>query len=168
MLRHPGLRVRDAAVTDVPFKLLVSVVLMVMAAAVLLPSLQTYQRSEIEHRIELAVAEISSAALAVYRHPGSSRVVEVDVPPCGGYELEGLSIGGDISSSPAGAAVISWRHSGGVERDHAVTTQNGHVPLCGPDGKALDVQGPRAVLVLEARQASLGSWAGHYVEVRPV
>lgn len=167
-MRPTGLRGRDDAAIDVPFKLLVAVVLMAMAAAILLPALQAYQRSEVEQRIELTVAEISSAALAVYRHPGSSRTVTVDVPSAGGYRLEGLTIGGDLGEPPGGAAVITWRHSGGVERSHAVTTTNGQVPLCGPDGRAVEVAGHRTVLVLEAMEATSGPWTGHYVEVRTI
>jgi hypothetical protein len=167
-LRPTGLRRREDAAIDVPLKLLVSVVLMAMAAAILLPALQAYQRSEIEHRIELTVTDISSAALAVYHHPGSSRTVVVDVPSAGGYQLESLTIGGDLGASPSGTAVITWRHSGGTEGSRAVTTPNGHVPLCGPDGRALEVEGPRVVLVLEARQADTGPWTGRYVEVRAI
>jgi hypothetical protein len=152
----------------VPFKLLISVVLMAMAAAILLPALHAYQMTEIEQRIELTVVEVSAAALAVYRHPGSSRTVVIDVPSAGGCRLESITIGGNLSASPASSALITWRHSGGIEMSQAVMTQNGHVPMCGPDGKALEVVGARAVIVLEARQTEIGPWTGRYVEVRSI
>ncbi len=165
-MRTPRLRRCDGAAIDVPYKLLVSVVLMTMAAAILLPALHAYQLSEIEHHIELAVADIASAARSVHRHPGSSRTVGVDVPPAGGFRLERLSIGGDIGRPTGEASTIRWRHSGGGTGIHVVASSMGQVPITGPDGRALLVQGDTAMLVLEGRRS--GPDSATYVEVRLV
>jgi hypothetical protein len=148
-----------------PFKLLLSVVLMTMATAVLLPVLHAYQRSELEHRVEMAVGEIDAAARAAYHHPGSSRTVLVDVPPAGAYRLEELTIGGDLGRDGARAAIVSWVHSGGTRGNHVVSSQGGPVPMAGPDGGPLSMSGSRALLVLEAKAAPPGCIYATYVEV---
>jgi len=149
-----------------PFRLLLSVVLMAMAAAVLLPALSAYQRTEFEGRVKLAVAELSSAARAVYASPGSSRTVAVDLPPSYGMSLERLSIGAGLDASPGEMAIIQWRLSKGVEGRSAVRTTGGPVPMSGPDGQPLVLMRGRAMLVLEARQAPDGSPVGLYVLVK--
>jgi hypothetical protein len=167
-LRPSALRGDRAGVTDIPFKLLLSVVLMTMAVAVLMPALSAYQQSEVEHRIQLAVAEIDAAARAAYHHPGSSRTVLVDVPSSGSYRLVGLTVGGDLCNDGHVAAIISWRHSGGVEGHHVVATRGGPVYLAGSDGGPLDLEGDRFLLVLEARAAPPGCQTPTFVEVRTI
>lgn len=147
-------------------RLLLAVVLVAMAAAIVLPALGSYQRSEVEHRIQVAVAGIDAAARSVYHHPGSSRTVVVDVPPAGRFHLERLVIGGDPATDPAMSAVISWSHSGGTTSRHVVSGDTAPIPLSGPDGRALTVEGPRAVLVLEAKVRTDGPATVRYVEVR--
>jgi type II secretory pathway pseudopilin PulG len=148
-----------------PFRLLLSVVLMAMAAAVLLPALSAYQRTEFECRVRLTVAEISSAARAVYSSPGSSRTVALDLPPSFGISLERLSIGAGLDAGPGDMAIIQWKLSKGGEGRAAVHTTGGAVPMSGPDGQPLVLQKGRALLVLEARQAPAGSPVELYVRV---
>jgi hypothetical protein len=165
-LRHPRLRRDREAVVDMPFKLLLSVVLMAMAAAVLLPALSAYQQTEFEGRVKLTVAEISSAARAVFASPGSSRTVAVDLPPSFGISLVRLSIGAGLDASPVDMAIIQWRLSSGGEGRAVVHTTCGAVPMSGQDGQPLVLQKGRALLVLEAGQAPAGSQVGRYVLVK--
>ncbi len=159
------LRDRDAAI-DVPYKLLLTVVLMTMATAVLLPTLHAYQQNEVEHRIQVAIAEIDSAARSVFHHPGSSRTVLVDIPSSGSFHLERLTIGGDLAAPGSEAAFIRWRHSGGAEGNHLVTTRGGPLSMAGPDGEPLEIEGHQCLLVLEARTSPPGSQPDTFVEVR--
>ena len=101
---------RDAAI-DVPYKLLLSVVLLTMATAVLMPTLYAYQQSEVERRIQVAIAEIDSAARSVFHHPGSSRTVLVDIPSSGSFHLERLTIGGDLTAPTSHTTVRAVRHT---------------------------------------------------------
>jgi len=165
-LRPPFLRRDNGAVIDMPFKVLISLVVMTMATVILLPALQAYQSSEVEHRTEISVAAIASAARSVYHHPGSSRTVALDVPSAGTVRLELMSIGGDLTGPPGETCVIKWRLSDGTEGIHAITTLGGEVPMAGPDGLAISIEGQRALLVLEAKAAPRGSWCDTYVEVR--
>jgi hypothetical protein len=155
----------DAGAIDVPYKLLVSIVVMAMAASVLLPVLKAYHEGTMEDRVELLVSRIGAAARAVYHHPGSSRTVVVDVPSSGGVRLERLSIGGDPSTDPALTSAIHWELSTGTERTHVVTTQGGFVPMTGQEGQAVLVgAGPR-LLVLEAQENPPGMAFDHIVVV---
>ncbi len=158
-------RDREAAI-DVPYKLLLSVVLMTMATAVLMPTLHAYQQSEVEHRIQLAIADIDSAARSVFHHPGSSRTVLVDIPSSGSFHLERLTIGGDIAAPDPEASFIRWRHSGGAEGNHLVTTNRGPLSMAGPNGGPLDIEGHQCLLVLEVRASPSGSQLDAFVEVR--
>ena len=164
---RPSVLQRDGdAAIDVPFKLLLSVVLMTMATAVLMPTLHAYQQREVEHRIQVAIAEIDSAARSVFHHPGSSRTVLVDIPSSGSFHLERLTIGGDLAAPGPGAALIRWRHSGGAEGNHLVTTNGGPLSMAGPNGGHLDIEGQQCLLVLEARASPPGSQSNTFVEVR--
>lgn len=165
-MRHPLLRRDRAAVVDMPFRLLLSVVLMAMAAAVLLPALSAYQQTEFEGRVKLTVAEISSAARAVLASPGSSRTVAIDLPPSFGISLERLSIGAGLDAGPVDMAIIHWKLSTGGEGRAVVHTTGGAVPMSGPDDRPLVLQNGRALLVLEARQAPAGSPVELYVLVK--
>jgi hypothetical protein len=151
---------------DLPFKLLVSVMLMMMATAILMPALHAYQQSEVEHRTEIVVSSIDSAARSAFHHPGSSRTVLVDVQPSGGVRLDRLSIGGDLLSAPGQAGIISWEHSSGMSGSHIVASTGGAIPLAGVDGKSLVLDGRPCLLVLESMRAPEGSWCHRYVEVR--
>ena len=164
-MRHPRLLRDRVAVVDMPFKLLLSVVLMALAAAVLLPALSAYQRTEFEGRVRLTVAEISSAARAVYTSPGSSRTVAIDLPPSFGISLERLSIGACQDDGLGDMAIIQWKLSKGSGGRAAVLATGGPVPMSGPDGQPLVLQRGRALLVLEANQAPAGSPVGLYVLV---
>ena len=167
-MRLPPLR-RDAdAAIDVPFKMLISLVVMAMAVVALLPALQAYQSGEVEHRTEVAVAGIAAAARSVFHHPGSSRTVVLDITPAGSVRIVSMSIGGDLTGPPGEACVISWRLSDGTRGNHAITTNGGQVPLAGPDGQAITIEGHRAILALETREAPPGAWYDHYVEVRAI
>ncbi len=158
-------RNRDGAI-DVPYKLLLSVVLMAMATAVLMPTLYAYQQSEVEHRIQVAIAAIDSAARSVFHHPGSSRTVLVDIPSSGSFHLERLTIGGDLAAPGPEAAFIRWRHSGGTEGNHLVLTNGGPLAMAGTNGGPLDIEGHQCLLVLEARESPQGSQPITFVEVR--
>jgi len=158
-------RDRNAAI-DVPYKLLLSVVLLTMATAVLMPTLYAYQQSEVEHRIQVAIAEIDSAARSVFHHPGSSRTVLVDIPSSGSFHLERLTIGGDLTAPGPEAALIRWRHSGGAEGNHLVTTSRGPLAMAGTNGGPLDIEGHQFLLVLEARTTLQGNQPIAFVEVR--
>ena len=96
----------DDGAIDVPYRLLLSVVLIAMATAVLYPALQAYSRSEMEHRLTIASREICSAAESVHRNPGSSRTVHIDVPSSGIIRLTRLTIGGDQTSSLANPSIL--------------------------------------------------------------
>ena len=164
-MRRP-LLVRDrAAVVDMPYRLLLSVVLMALAAATLLPALRSYQATELEGRIRVTVAEVASAARAVLNHPGSSRTVAVDLGGGWGVRLERLTIGAPLGSEVASMAVIAWSHTAGGSGRTAVTSTGGPVPMCGEDGGQLVLADGRALLVLEARAAPDGSSFDSYVEV---
>ncbi len=164
-MRHPLLRQEGAAVVDVPYQLVLSVVLMALAAATLMPALRSYQASELEGRIRVTVAEVASAAKAVLHHPGSSRTVSVDLSGGWGVRLERLTIGAPLDAAPDMMAVIAWRHTAGGSGRSLVTSTGGPVPMCGTDhGQFVLVEG-RALLVLEARQAPDGLSFDTYVEV---
>ena len=156
---------RDLAGTiDIPYKLLVSVVIMALAASVLLPVLRAYQESTMEDRVDLVISKIAAAARTAYHHPGSSRTVVVDVPPAGGVRLERLSIGGNLSKDLALTSTIRWELSTGASGTHAITTPGGFVPMTGPDDEAVVVGAGPSVLVLEAKEAPTG-WAVDHVVV---
>ena len=164
-MRRP-LLVRDrAAVVDMPYRLLLSVVLMALAAATLFPALRSYQASELEGRIRVTVAEVASAARAVMAHPGSSRTVAVDL--CGGWgvRLERMTIGAPPGAALEEMAIIEWRHTAGGSGRTVVASTGGPVPMCGEDGGELVLTDGRALLVLEARRAPEGSVVESYVEV---
>ena len=94
-MRAGPLRRDPAGAIDIPYKLLVSVVIMALATTVLLPVLRGYQESTMEDRVNLAVSKIAAAARTAYHHPGSSRTVVVDVPPAGVVHLgPGLGVSG--------------------------------------------------------------------------
>jgi len=152
-LRRPLPRHDRAAVVDMPYRLLLSVVLMALAAATLMPALRSYQASELEGRIRVTVAEIGSAARAVLDHPGSSRMVVVDLGGGWGVRLERLTIGAPLGSGVASMAVIAWSHTAGGSGRTAVTSTGGPVPMCGEDGGQLVLSDGRALLVLEANDA---------------
>lgn len=165
MLRHPHLRQDRRAALDVPFKMLLSVVLVTMATAILYPALQAYQETEMEHRVGLTLAEIEASVMAVHRHPGSSRTVLVDVPSSGGIRLEGLTIGGDLEGPPAEVGTIGWKLSSGTTGRHLVTSSTGPVPMAGPDGGAVHVEAFPCLLVLKASACSQGSAYRAFVQV---
>ncbi len=167
-MRLLPLRSDTDGVIDVPFKMVISLVVMAMAVVALLPALQAYQSSEVEHRTEVAVAGIATTARSVFHHPGSSRTFVLDIPPAGSVRLVSMSIGGDLHGHPGEACVISWKLSDGTRGNHAITTNGGQVPLAGPDGQALTIEGHRAILVLETREAPPGTWCNNYVEVRAI
>jgi hypothetical protein len=156
---------REDAALDMPFKLVISVVILTMATAILLPVLHAYQQSEVEHRMEVVVAEISSAARAVFNHPGSAKTVLVNIPPAGPVHMERLVIGGDLSGHPAEAATIRWSHSSGASGSMVVRSVTGPVPLANQEGKALVITGSICLLVLEEMESPQGSWSKRFVQV---
>ena len=167
-MRRSALRRIEAAAMDMPFKLLISVIIMAMATSILLPVLNAYQQSEVEHRIEVVMAELSSAAKMVFNHPGSAKTVHVQVAPAGGVHLETISIGGRLSEHPAEAATIKWRHSMGTSGMCVVSSVTGPVPLAGPEGDPLVIHGSGYLLVLESKPSPQGSWCQRFVEVRVI
>ncbi len=164
-MRAVPIRMDEAGAMDIPYKLLVSIVVMAMAASVLLPVLKAYHESTMEDRVELLVSRIGAAARAVYHHPGSSRTVVVDVPPSGGVRLERLTIGGDPFTDPAQSSIIRWELSSGTGRTHVVTTQGGFVPMTGPEWQPVVVEAGPRIIVLEAQQAPSGMAFEHIVVV---
>jgi hypothetical protein len=164
-LRGLNIRRDASAAIDVPFRMLLSVVLVAMASAVLYPALQSYQETEMEERVSLVLAELEAAALAVHRHPGSSRTVLVDVPSSGGIRLERMTIGGDLGEGPAGTGTITWELSSGASGHHLVSSNTGPVPLAGPEGEALVVDHGPCLLVLTAGPAPAGSHFRTFVQV---
>jgi hypothetical protein len=164
-LRPPILHRDTRAAIDVPFKLLLSVVLIAMATAILFPALQAYQQSEMENRIAITVAEIEAVALSVHRHPGSSRTVLVDIPPSGGIRLERLTLGGDLASAIALVGTISWDLSNGVSGRVLVSTSSGPLPMAGTDGVALVVDGFPCLLVMKCDPSPPGAVYPTFVRV---
>jgi hypothetical protein len=148
-----------------PYKLLLSVVLMALAAATLMPALRSYQATELEGRIRVTVAEVASAARAVLNHPGSSRTVAVDLGGGWGVRLNRLTIGAPLDAPLEDVAVIAWSHTAGGSGRTVVTSTGGPVPMCGEDGGQVVLADGRALLVLEARHAPEGSSVESYVEV---
>ncbi len=155
-MRHPYLRGDTRGALDVPFRMLLSVVLVTMATAILFPALQAYQETEMEHRVGLVLAEIEASALAVIRHPGSSRTVLVDVPSSGGIRLEGVIIGGDLHGPSSEVGTIGWKLSSGASGRHLVAASTGPVPMAGPDEGAVRVDAFPCLLVLKASACSQG------------
>ena len=164
-MRPPTIRRDPRAAIDVPLRMLLSVVLVSMASAVLYPVLQTYQETEMEERVTLVLAEIEAAALAVHRHPGSSRTVLVDIASSGGISLERLTIGGDLDEAPAVTATITWELSSGAKGHRLVSSNTGPVPLAGPEGEALVVVCEPCLLVLTATPAPAGACYRTFVQV---
>jgi len=158
-LRPPALRRQTGAAIDVPFKLLISVVIVTMATAILFPALQAYQRSEVEHRLALTLAEIEAAAISVHHHPGSSRSVVIDVPSSGGFRLESMSIGGDLRAPPAEVSTIGWRLSSGTTGTQLVITTTGPLPMASTEHEELVIDRFPCLIILEAKVAPPG---GHY------
>ncbi len=148
-----------------PFKMLLSVVLVTMATAILYPALQAYQETEMEHRVGLTMAEIEASVLAVHRHPGSSRTVLVDVPSSGGIRLEGLTIGGDLDGPLSEVGTIGWELSSGASGTHLVASSTGPVPMAGPGGGAVGVDAFPCLLVFEASPCPPGSAYRGFVQV---
>lgn len=148
-MRPPALRRDEGAAIDVPFKLLLSLVVIALAMGVLMPALSAYQTSEVEHRVSVTLAEIEAAALAVHRHPGSSRTVVIDLVASGSVRLERIALGGDLSGSLADMATIRWWHTGGASGEHLVSTSSGPLPMAGPDGGPLTIETFPCMLVLE-------------------
>ena len=165
-MRTPRFRRDATAAIDVPFRMLLSVVLTTMAAAVLYPALQSYQETEMEQRVSLTLAEIETAVLSVHRHPGSSRTVLIDVPCSGGIRLERMTVGGDLCGAPAQVGTIGWQLSNGASGDHLVASSGGPVPMAGPDGRGLSIDGFPCLIVLEVRVAPSGAPFQTYVQVR--
>ena len=165
-MRSPSLRRDTRAAIDVPFKMLISVVLVTMATAILYPALQAYQETEMEHRVSLTLAEIEVATLSVHRHPGSSRTVLVDVPSSGGIRLERLTVGGDLDGPPAGVSVIGWELSTGASGNHVVSSNTGPVAMAGPEGDGLVIESFPCLIVLEAATSPTGSVYRSHVQVR--
>ena len=164
-MRPSPFRRDEVAAVDVPFRMLLSVVLVSMASAVLYPALQAYQEKEMEDRVSLVLAEIDAAALAVHRHPGSSRTVAVDVPSSGGIRLVALTVGGDLDGTPAEVGTIGWQLSSGASGHHLVSSNTGPVPMAGPGGEALVVERMPCLLVLTAASAPTGARYGTFVMV---
>lgn len=153
---------------DVPFKLLMSVVIVTMATAILFPTLQAYQRSEVEHRLSLTLADIEAAVISVYHHPGSSRTVVIDVEPSGGIRLETLTIGGELTAAPVDASTINWRLSSGASGNHLVSTASGPVPMASTEHEELALDRFPCLIVLEAMKAPPGSHYRSFVQVSMV
>jgi hypothetical protein len=164
-VRSPVFRRDEGAAIDVPFRLLLSVVLISMATAILYPTLQSYQEAEMENRVSLTLAEIEAAAVSVHRHPGSSRTVLIDVPSSGGIRLESLSIGGDLEGTPVEVGTIGWSLSNGVSGNHLVTSSSNVVPMAGPEGGGLHIDSFPCLMVLEAKAGPPGSHFGAFVQV---
>jgi len=150
---------------DIPFKLLLSLVVIAMALGVLMPALSAYQTSEVEHRVSVALAEIEAAALAVHRHPGSSRTVVIDLVASGSVRLERMELGGDLSGSLADMATIRWWHTGGASGEHLVSASSGPLPMAGPDGEALRIGYFPCMLVLESLPSPAGCPLPSHVRV---
>lgn len=155
----------DGAI-DVPYRLLLSVVLIAMGTAILYPALEAYSQSEMEHRLAIAVEEIGTAAVSVHRHPGSSRTVHIDVPPSGVIRLERLTIGGDLASTPANASIITWALSNGIHGRDLVCSSSGPLPLAGPDGGPMEIETFPCLIVMERRPSPPGSLFPTFVECR--
>jgi len=164
-LRPPALRRDTSAAIDVPFKMLISVVLVSMATMILYPVLQSYQETEMENRLTVSMAEIENAVLSVHRHPGSSRTVLIDVPSSGGIRLDRVSIGGDLTAPPAEVGTIGWRLTTGSDGTVLVSSTTGPVPMADADGKGLVIEAFPCLIVLEARAAPPGSHYKVYVQV---
>jgi hypothetical protein len=148
--------------------MLLSVVLVTMATAILYPALQSYQETEMEHRVSLTLAELETAVLSVHRHPGSSRTVLIDVPSAGGIRLDSMTIGGDLTGSPAKVGTISWELSSGDEGHHLVVSSTGPVPMARPDGMGLVMGSFPCLIVLEAMASPAGALYPTFVQVTAV
>lgn len=167
-MRTPAFRRDATAAIDVPFKMLLSVVLVTMATAILYPALQTYQETEMEHRVSLTLAELETAALSVHRHPGSSRTVLIDVPSTGGIWLDSMTIGGHLAGSPADVGTIVWELSTGDEGHHLIVSSTGPVPMAGADGKGLVMESFPCLIVLKAMVSPEGAHYPTFVLVSEV
>ena len=165
-MRTPAFRSDARAAIDVPFKMLLSVILVSMATAILYPALEAYQETEMELRVSLTISEIEAAALSVSRHPGSSRTVLVDVPSSGGIRLERLTVGGDLTGPPADLGTIGWELSSGTSGIHLVSSNTGPVPMAGPEGAVLEILAFPCLIVLEARASPQGAHCPTHVHVR--
>ncbi len=164
MRPSPFRRDPDAAI-DVPYKMLISVVLVSMTTAILYPVLQTYQETEMERRLALTMAEIESAVVSVHRHPGSSRTLLVDVPSSGGIRLDSINIGGDLKAPAAEVGTIEWRLSTGSKGIELISSTTGPVPMAGIDGKGLVIERFPCLIVLEARVPPSGGYYKTVVQV---
>ncbi len=158
-MRPSAFRRQTGAAIDVPFKLLISVVIVTMATAILFPALQAYQRSEMEHRLALTLAEIEAAVISVHHHPGSSRTVVIDVPSSGVITLESMSIGGGLTAPPAEVSTIGWRLSSGTTGVQLVSTTSGPIPMASTEYGELVIDRFPCLIILEAKVAPPG---GHY------
>ncbi len=164
-MRPPSLRRDAGAAIDIPFKLLLSLVVIGLALGVLMPALSAYQTSEVEHRLSVTLAEIEAAALSVHRHPGSSRTVVIDLVASGSVRLEWMEVGGELSGPLADMASIRWRHTGGASGKHLVSTSSGPLPMAGPDGGPLTIGSFPCMLVLEALPSPDGCPCPSFVSV---
>ena len=164
MRPSPFRRDPDAAI-DVPYKMLISVVLVSMATAILYPVLQTYQETEMERRLALTMAKIESAVVSVHRHAGSSRTLLVDVPSSGGIRLDSIYIGGDLKAPAAEVGTIEWRLSTGSKGIELISSTTGPVPMAGLDGKGLVIERFPCLIVLEARVPPSGGYYRTFVQV---
>ncbi|UCC93762.1 MAG: hypothetical protein JSW25_03600 [Thermoplasmata archaeon] len=164
-MRPPRFRNDTGAAMDVPFKMLVSVVLVSMAVATLYPVLQSYHETQMEHRVSLAVTEIEAAVTSAHRHPGSSRTVLIDVPSTGGIRLESLTIGSELTAPAVEAGAITWRLSSGPGSRELVTTSGGPVPMAGPGGEQVVIDRFPCLLVVEAMTAPPGVQHRDFVQV---
>jgi hypothetical protein len=148
--------------------MLISVVIVTMATAILYPVLQSYQESEMEHRLAITLAEIETAAISAQRHRGSSSTVIIDLPSSGGIRLERLTIGGDLKAPPAEVGTIGWSLSSGPTGAQLVSTTIGPVPMAGEDGEQVVLDRFPCLIVLESKTAPPGSHYHDYVQVRVV
>jgi hypothetical protein len=148
--------------------MLISVVLVSMAIAILYPALQTYQETEMEHRLAIKMAEIEAAATTAQRHPGSSRTVLIDVPSTGGIRLDRMTIGGELTAPPAETGTIRWSLSSGPSGTRLVSSTSGPVPMSGEDGGPVVLEAFPCLIVLETRAAPPGSHYRSFVQVSVV
>ena len=164
-MRPPALRRNTGAAIDVPFKMLISVVLVSMAIMILYPALQSYQETEMESRLNISMAEIEAAVVSVHRHPGSSRTVLIDVPSSGGIRLDRLSIGGDLTAPPSEVGTIGWELTTGSHGTVLVSSSTGPIPMADPDGEGLVIEAFPCLIVLEAKISPPGSHYMAFVQV---
>ena len=164
MRPHTLHRNMDAAM-DVPFKMLISVIIVSMATMVLYPALQSYQETEMESRLSISMTEIEAAAISVHRHPGSSRTVLIDVPSSGGIRLDSLSIGGDLTAPPSEVGTMRWELSSGSRGTVLVSSSTGPIPMADADGNGLVIEAFPCLIVLEAKMSPPGSHYKVFVQV---